>query len=134
MNSFWIPQLGGQVYAMSGMDTHLNLMAGKVGIYEGVSANLSGEGFAGMHFKTNVVSPGQFESWSNATAGNKAPLTGDIYDELAKPSQDVQPQAYGSVTPGLYDTVVMKYVTPSSNGKTTDGAAGGSIRHDFNAY
>jgi cytochrome o ubiquinol oxidase subunit II len=63
MNSFWIPQLGGQIYAMSGMSTELNLIADKVGDYNGVSANISGEGFADMHFKAKAMTTADFAAW-----------------------------------------------------------------------
>jgi cytochrome o ubiquinol oxidase subunit 2 len=52
MNSFWIPNLGGQVYAMSGMSTELHLQADNPGIYRGSSANISGAGFAHMNFNS----------------------------------------------------------------------------------
>jgi cytochrome o ubiquinol oxidase subunit 2 len=50
MNSFWIPQLGGQIYAMSGMATQTHLMADEVGEYAGSAAEISGAGFANMKF------------------------------------------------------------------------------------
>ncbi len=63
MNSFWIPQLGGQVYAMSGMATRLHLIANEQGTFQGSSANLSGEGFAAMRFVTEATSTGEFNDW-----------------------------------------------------------------------
>src|ERR1700686_2250146 len=41
MNSFFIPQLGGQIYAMAGMQTQLSLIADDVGVFDGMSANFS---------------------------------------------------------------------------------------------
>lgn len=35
MNSFWIPELGGQIYAMPKMRTELYLIANKVGNFRG---------------------------------------------------------------------------------------------------
>ena len=132
MNSFWIPQLGGQVYAMSGMDTHLNLRANHIGVYEGVSANLSGEGFAGMHFKTNVVEPTQFEDWAAASHGKTGTLDRDAYEQLAKPSADVKPTVYGTVSPGLYDTVIAKYTVPA--GAASNEGAGEGTGHALSGY
>jgi cytochrome o ubiquinol oxidase subunit 2 len=60
MNSFWIPQLGGQIYAMPGMSTHLHLMADKQGDYSGKSANISGRGFARMTFTARASSQHEF--------------------------------------------------------------------------
>jgi cytochrome o ubiquinol oxidase subunit 2 len=61
MNSFWIPQLGSQIYAMPGMSTQLHLMAGKAGSYNGKSANISGKGFAGMTFTAKAASNDDFQ-------------------------------------------------------------------------
>src|SRR6266704_4922432 len=60
MNSFFEPQLGSQIYAMSGMATHLNLLADRPGEYPGISANFSGHGFPDMRFTAKVVSSGDF--------------------------------------------------------------------------
>ena len=63
MNSFFVPQLGSQIYTMGGMATHLNLLADKPGEYPGLSANFSGDGFADMRFTVNAVPAGDFDSW-----------------------------------------------------------------------
>jgi len=117
MNSFWIPQLGGQIYAMSGMSTKLHLNATHEGTYRGSSANLSGEGFAGMTFNAHAMPQGQFDAWV-AQTHSAAMLNLDAYNELAKPSRDVKPTGYNfpSGYSGLYDTVIMKYMKPQSEG------------------
>jgi cytochrome o ubiquinol oxidase subunit II len=116
MNSFWIPQLGGQVYAMAGMSTKLHLQASQDGTYRGSSANLSGEGFAGMTFDAHAMPRAEFDAWVTNTRNTTA-LTTDIYNELAKPS-NVAPASYAfpSTHSGLYDTVIMKYMKPHSEG------------------
>lgn len=63
MNSFFIPQLSSQMYAMSGMKNKNFLMANKKGNYIGMSTNFSGKGFSGMKFKVLVVSLKNFEKW-----------------------------------------------------------------------
>lgn len=63
MNSFWIPELGGQIYAMAGMRTKLHLIANHIGSYRGVSANISGEGFAGMTFAAKASTQEEFDAW-----------------------------------------------------------------------
>lgn len=71
MNSFFIPQLGGQIYAMAGMQTHLHLLANETGIYRGFSSNYSGYGFSQMRFKAHSVTEQQFNEWVAAVkAGN----------------------------------------------------------------
>ncbi len=110
MNSFWIPQLGGQIYAMPGMSTQLNLNATQVGEYRGLSANLSGEGFSGMTFKSNVVSKDNFEAWSSFTNRSKLKLNQSTYDNLSKPTKNNPVVFYSANDVGLYDRVVAKYM------------------------
>lgn len=110
MNSFWIPQLGGQIYAMSGMSTSLHLMANEVGTYNGSSANISGKGFAGMKFTATAQQPGEFDRWVKSIANKNIPLSSDAYDHLSEPSENVPPQYYSSFQDNLYDTIVMKYM------------------------
>ena len=63
MNSFWIPQLGGQIYAMPAMRSKLHLIANEIGSFRGVSANISGKGFAGMTFTAKSSSEEDFDAW-----------------------------------------------------------------------
>jgi cytochrome o ubiquinol oxidase subunit 2 len=109
MNSFWIPQLGGQVYAMSGMSTKLNLIANETGVYKGVSANVSGKGFADMHFDAHAIPKRSFESWVKATHDNDNHFTQDTYDELAKPGK-ASVQAYHLHGDTIYQNAIMKYM------------------------
>ncbi len=112
MNSFWIPQLGGQVYAMSGMSTQLHLMASQTGNFYGSSANISGDGFAGMHFTASSVTRSEFDSWVGQARAKGSPLDLPNYSRLAKPSQNNPPMSYSPVREGLYSYVVNKFVTP----------------------
>ncbi len=108
MNSFWIPQLGGQIYAMTGMVTSLNLIANEPGVYAGASANYSGEGFASMKFAAMAVPQAQFDDWAarvNA-AGNMLSYT--EYQELAKPGTST-PATYGAVGLDLFNTIVRQF-------------------------
>jgi cytochrome o ubiquinol oxidase subunit 2 len=110
MNSFWIPKLAGQVYAMTGMSTKLHLQADEVGDYQGQSANISGEGFAGMKFIAKAVSENDYQDWIKSAKRSNLQLDGMSYAELAKPSKDTVPQYYALKQPDLYDTIVMKYM------------------------
>src|SRR6185436_4951942 len=67
MNSFFVPQLAGQIYTMAGMVTRLNLRADHSGTYRGMSANYSGAGFADMYFHVDAVAPDAFARWVSAT-------------------------------------------------------------------
>ena len=112
MNSFWIPQLGSQIYAMPGMSTTLNLRADQAGSYEGSSANISGRGFADMRFTAQADTPGSFEDWLQSTQLAADPLEMSDYNQLAKPSDHRSPKVFSSVAPDLYDQVLLKYTGP----------------------
>jgi cytochrome o ubiquinol oxidase subunit 2 len=115
MNSFWIPQLGSQIYAMAGMSSQLNLMASQAGSYEGSSANLSGKGFADMRFTTDAVQQGQFDSWIESSRRMPGSLSTEEYKRLAKPSEDMAPQQFARVAPNLYQKVLLKYMAPGAS-------------------
>lgn len=112
MNSFWIPQLGGQIYAMSGMSTQMHLMASKPGNYQGSSANLSGSGFADMKFIAYASSDNEFAQWVAKTRTSGYQLTPEKYKSLARPSAAAPPYSFSIDDTSLYDTVVMGYMGP----------------------
>jgi cytochrome o ubiquinol oxidase subunit 2 len=119
MNSFWIPQLGGQIYAMTGMSTSLNLQANEEGRYRGSSANISGEGFAGMRFMAQATSQNEFDLWSKTTYATQQPLNLDIYKQLASPSSDQPVSSYHLEDPQLYNEVIDNYMGHSHGGPGT---------------
>jgi cytochrome o ubiquinol oxidase subunit 2 len=112
MNSFWLPKLGGQIYAMSGMETRLNLMASQTGNYRGVSANISGDGFADMVFTARAVPPSQFDSWAQDARNSKA-LTGAYYRSLSRPSDDNKPATFNLQDTTLFHDILMSYMGSS---------------------
>lgn len=112
MNSFWIPSLGGQVYAMTGMTTKLHLIADKTGTYNGSSSNLSGEGFAGMKFKALSMSETDFNNWVQTVKRSSPSLNEAMYNELAKPSKNNKVETFVLEDKDLYDTIIMKYMAP----------------------
>lgn len=109
MSSFWVPHLGGQLYAMTGHVNPLYLMAEKPGDYPGSSAELNGHGFAGMKFITRASSPEVYESWVRDVQANSTALTDDGYKELLKPSENNLVTFYNQADAGLHEKVVMKY-------------------------
>lgn len=114
MNSFWIPQLGGQMYAMAGMSTKLNLMADQTGSFRGSSANISGRGFSGMNFIAKASSDNDFKIWVNQVKQSQNRLDTDSYARLSKPSiGGSNSYTYGDT--GLYDTVLLKYMAPGTD-------------------
>ncbi len=93
MNSFWIPHLGGQIYVMPKMRTEIYLMAHEAGDFPGSSANLSGEGFAGMHFITRATSEEDYLQWVKATKQSTNILSIEEYNKLVAPLYSINPRA-----------------------------------------
>ncbi len=109
MNSFWIPALGGQMYAMSGMTTVLNVEATSPGTYPGRSANYSGGGFAQMQFTTRALDAADFAVWIAAAKTAPEQLSRETYTALARPSDAGPVHYYGSMTM-LFSDVVETYM------------------------
>lgn len=112
MNALWIPQLGGQIYAMAGMRTRLHLIASEPGIYDGSSANYSGEGFAEMAFKVKAEPAADFAKWVQTVKQAPGVLTGDLFNHLLEPSKNLPVQLFSSVQPNLFNDEVMKFMMP----------------------
>ncbi len=111
MNSFFIPALAGQVYAMPGMQTELHAVINRAGDYEGFSANYSGEGFSDMRFKFHGMSAGDFERWVESARSTGQRLDRQGYLRLEKPSAREPVRRYASVMPGLYESIVDRSVS-----------------------
>jgi cytochrome o ubiquinol oxidase subunit 2 len=110
MNSFFIPALAGQIYAMPGMQTELNAVINDAGIYEGFSANYSGAGFSGMHFKFHGMPAADFQRWVKQARDNGSPLNAAGYLQLAAPSEREPVRRYSTVPEGLYDAILNQCV------------------------
>jgi len=110
MNSFWIPQLGGMIYAMTGMTTTLHLIADEEGEYKGLSSNYSGDGFAKMKFTAEAMSQEEFDAWVMATKASSRLLTWGEYERLAEPAVLEAPIYYSGVSNNLYNEVVSQFM------------------------
>jgi cytochrome o ubiquinol oxidase subunit 2 len=106
MNSFFVPQLGSQIYTMAGMATRLHLQADHPGAYRGLSAQYSGNGFADMRFTVDAVPDESFAQWVSATRGAGPVLDAHAYADLAGPSQAVAPFTYRAVAADLFDGIL----------------------------
>jgi len=105
MNSFFVPQLGSQIYTMPGMTTRLMLQADQTGTYKGISAQFSGDGFSDMRFDFVAAPATEFRSWIQQTKAAGKTFDKTAYDALARPSSAAPAMAYGSVSPGLFEAV-----------------------------
>jgi cytochrome o ubiquinol oxidase subunit 2 len=122
MNSFFVPRLGSQIYAMAGMETRLNLRADAPGSYRGLSANYSGKGFPGMAFTLDAVSPVAFDAWAAQARRGGPVLDGQGYAALLRDSENLVPYTYRAVAPRLFDAIVRQSGTPHARA-AIDGRA-----------
>ncbi|TPN23614.1 ubiquinol oxidase subunit II [Mesorhizobium sp. B2-3-3] len=106
MNSFYIPALAGQIYAMPGMETKLHAVINQPGTYSGFSANYSGAGFSGMRFAFHGLSDQAFDQWVAQAKTASAALNRDSYLELEKPSENEPVRHYASVASDLYGAIL----------------------------
>jgi cytochrome o ubiquinol oxidase subunit II len=110
MTSFFIPQLGSQIYAMGGMQTRLHLLADTPGTYAGQNNQISGRGYVNMHFKAHAVSRAEFQAWVQRVRQSKELLDLDRYEQLAKPNDGYYPVTYfSSVKPDLFLYILRKF-------------------------
>ncbi len=123
MNTLWIPQLSGQIYAMPGMQTQLNIQASEEGTYSGLSANLSGKGFSGMRFKTTVVSNAAFQTWIGATRASPEVLDRSSYAQLQAPSIDVPPAYFRLADQEIFPFIIDQYMTVPSSPSPMGGSS-----------
>src|SRR5580698_5704118 len=94
MTAFFIPQLGGMIYTMNGMVTHLNLRADNEGTLQGLAAHFSGDGFPEMLFDVDVVSQLAFDDWVTSTSRTDRVLNPDSYQTLARQSLEPAKPTY----------------------------------------
>jgi cytochrome o ubiquinol oxidase subunit II len=124
MNSFFVPQLGSQIYTMAGMTTQLNLLASNAGTYPGLSAQFSGDGFSDMRFDVRAVPDEEYKAWLAATRASTARLDDVRYAQLAAPSRNDEPAIFGQVAAGLFDSIVHNHGAPVASSRTSAIADG----------
>jgi cytochrome o ubiquinol oxidase subunit 2 len=115
MNSFFVPQLGSQIYTMAGMTTSLHLQADRPGTYPGLSAQFSGDGFSDMRFDAVALSPAQFAAWVAEVRSGPDALDAPRYAQLARPGLGASAPAYGRVAPGLFQAILAAAVKPAAS-------------------
>jgi cytochrome o ubiquinol oxidase subunit II len=113
MNSFFVPQLGSQIYTMAGMVTRLQLQADLPGTYRGLSAQYSGNGFADMRFSVDALPTENFAQWVDATRSAGPVLDTQAYAALTKPSKAVEPFSFGGVAPNLFSGILTAGMRPN---------------------
>lgn len=141
MNSFWIPQIAGQVYVMAGMVTKLHVIGRDIGIYRGLSSNYSGDGFVEMEFDMDVGTQEEFESWVKKAKLSNRLLNNAEYLQLIEPSVINKQLIYSSVSDGLFKNMVMKYMSGMKNMEGVENDAVGAqlpnafpVRYHYHDY
>jgi cytochrome o ubiquinol oxidase subunit 2 len=109
MNSFYVPQLAGQIYAMAGMQTRLQLLADQPGKFVGRNSMYSGGGFSDQHFEVVSLSPADFDAWVAKARQAPGKLDAAAYTALAAKSRRNPIAYYSAVEPKLFDSIIMKY-------------------------
>jgi cytochrome o ubiquinol oxidase subunit II len=127
MSSFFIPQLGSQIYAMAGMQTRLNLLADEPGTYAGQNQQFSGEGFSEMSFKAQAMSDKQFEAWVQTIKQSPHRLDLAQFDELSVPGIDTPVTAYSWVQQDLFDDIIRKFRGDTGEAKAPLRVNGGVV-------
>jgi len=110
MTSFFIPRLGSQMYAMTGMETHLNLLADETGVYRCQNQQFSGRWFSDMSLGAVAASREEFEDWVRKVRGSPMKLDMARYEELGRPGAGYPVTRFSSVEPGLFHRIMGKYV------------------------
>ncbi|WP_227306853.1 ubiquinol oxidase subunit II [Acidisoma cellulosilyticum] len=121
MNAFFIPQLGTQIYAMGGMQTEVHLSADHAGIYQGLSANFSGNGFSGMTFKAIATDKAGFDAWVQKVRGSSQVLDTQSFALLSKASENVPVSYYGTVNGDIFGEQIASFVGSPPSMKTMKG-------------
>jgi cytochrome o ubiquinol oxidase subunit II len=109
MNSFYVPQLAGQIYAMAGMQTRLQLLADQPGKFVGRNSMYSGGGFSDQHFEVVSLAPADFDAWVAKAKQAPGKLDAAAYAALAAKSRSNPIAYYSAVEPKLFDSIIMKY-------------------------
>jgi cytochrome o ubiquinol oxidase subunit 2 len=113
MQSMLIPQLAGQIYAMPGMTSQLNLAASRPGVYQGENTQFNGQGFQNEKFDVVALPPGDYDDWLAHVSASAPPLDATAYAELFRESSPPQPLFYSSPPPGLFRHIIAEVQEPT---------------------
>lgn len=112
MNSFYVPALAGQIYAMAGMQTRLQMLANEPGRFVGRNTQYSGGGFSEQHFEVQALSQADFDAWAARARQSPNRLDPAAYAKLAERSKRNPVTYYSPVEPGLFETIIGRYNGP----------------------
>lgn len=137
MNSFSVPAMAGQIYAMPGMETELNAVMNEPGSYEGFSAHYSGAGFSKMRFTLHALDENGFDSWVRTVRSGSGILDRSSYLQMEKKSIAAPVKYFNSIEDGLWDGIVNLCATDDNSlcvndMMMVDALGGGGLAGLFN--
>ena len=109
MNSFYVPALAGQIYAMAGMQTRLQMLADAPGRFVGRNTQYSGGGFSDQHFEVLAMTAADFDAWVAKAKQSPDKLDAATYARLAEKSRRNPVAYYSTVEPKLFDSIIEKW-------------------------
>jgi cytochrome o ubiquinol oxidase subunit 2 len=118
MMAFMIPQMGSQIYAMSGMATQLNMKSTRTGTFYGKNYQYNGDGFAKSNFHAVSMSEKDFKAWIKKAKASGQTLDTDRYAQLAVP-KNMGVKYFSSVKPHLFRHVIGLYHTGKPRNRDT---------------
>ncbi|MGI9364619.1 MAG: COX aromatic rich motif-containing protein [Rhizobiaceae bacterium] len=130
MNSFMIPDLGGQIYAMAGMESQLNLKADRVGSMRGRNMQFTGDGFASQTFEARSLPQAEFDAWVKKVKQSPDVLSDDTFAAMSHPSVNVPAQYFASVPPGFFRSRLMFFKGSEYNQELVAAPANGQSIDD----
>ena len=111
MQSLLVPRLAGQIYAMPGMRTQLNLAADHAGVYRGANVQYNGAGFQDQRFDVVALPPADYLRWLARVRGSARPLDEASYAALSRRSILPRPAYYSAVPDRLFQHIVARSQT-----------------------
>ncbi|WP_343153464.1 ubiquinol oxidase subunit II [Buchnera aphidicola (Mindarus keteleerifoliae)] len=117
MNSFFIPSLGSQIYAMPCMSTTLNLMGNNSGKYNGISSNYSGKNFSNMKFTVLVQEDNfSFISWIKEIKSKGISLNNNKnIKKIFKPSESYKIKYFSGINQNIFKESIQNcYLKPNN--------------------
>lgn len=132
INSFFIPRLGGQLYAMAGMENKLNLMATHAGTYKGLSSNYSGYGFSGMRFEVHAQDKAGYEAWVAKVKASSKSLDDETYNKLTCKSRDNKVEYFNNPDPLRFKNIINDAIAFNQLPKKSEHGHGEHAKHDAN--
>lgn len=134
MTSFFIPQLGSQIYVMAGMQTQLHLLADHAGIYRGQNVEFSGDGYDKMFFNVLAGSHEEYREWIKKAKSSNEVLSTERFNSICEPQADYPVTYFSAVEPNLFVNTMAPYMQWMNHGMTEGGSCcheGMSMDHEM---